>query len=169
MIGIIAFILLLPFSAYAFEYREDGMAIDVPDGSNIYYYTATGTNMTGEMLDAAQEEAPLVLTGAYSEDGILLYSLKITREEAEPAQENGTGAAREKAAAVKETLAEEYAFSEDTEETAAGRQSVVLSGDSLKNPDYAVKLYVLEDGGKVYTATVIYRKSAGGQHLNAAI
>ena len=63
--AILAF-LLFPVTAHAFSYQGDGILLEIPDGSNIYYYTPNGTNMTGEMLMAAQEENPMALTGAYN-------------------------------------------------------------------------------------------------------
>ncbi|WP_147568154.1 RAD23 family protein [Christensenella intestinihominis] len=169
MILISLAVLLVPLSASAFEYKGDGVAMDIPDGSGIYYYTPNGTNMTGDMLAAAREESPLVLTGVYSEDGVLSYSLKLVREETQPAgEETETTPVQGKAADVKENLAEEYTLSEDAAETIAGREAVILAGDSLKNPDYAVKACILEEGGYLYVSTMIYRKDEGNASFEAA-
>lgn len=167
VVMILLFSLCFAYTAHAFQYQGDGLVMDIPDGSGTYYYTPNGTNMTGEMLSAAQEENPLALIGSYA-DNILSYSLKIVREETVSAEDGEASPVQAKAAAIRESLAEEYAFSEDAEETVAGKQAAAVSGDSLKNPDYGTKISVLEDSGYVYTVTIIYRKSEDGQALAAA-
>ena len=167
-----AAIMITPIHSYAFPYAKDGLSMEIPDGSGVYYYTPDGTNMTGRMLMSAQEKAPVLMTGVYGGNGVLSYSLKVDREEASAggAGQAGdkTASVQTKAAKLKESLAEEYSFSENREETVAGRQAAALYGDSLKNPGYGTRIDVLEDGGFLYTVTIIYRKSGDNASWNAA-
>lgn len=153
----------MPMQGYAAEYRGNGLAIELTEGSNAYYYTPDGTNMTGEMLESAREDGPLVLEGIYAEDGTLAYSLKITKETV-----SGENAISDKADKIKETMSAEYAFGDETEGMLAGRTAILISGDSLNNEAYAVKAYVTEDAGYIYTILVIYQKADDNRYLTKA-
>lgn len=167
-------ILLAGSAAQAKPYAADGFTIEIPDGTNVYYYTPRDTNMTDEsMLESAQSEPDVVfLTGVYTKDDAqgllsLAYSLKIVRT---PAQ-TGEDETQQRTARLQELtqqLSEGYTFTQQEEEELAGQPAARIDGDSMAEA-YSIRIYTTLYDGSIYTVTLIYKQAEDDQYLNGAL
>lgn len=165
---VVAAVLLLGSAAYAKTYRGEAFSVEIPQGDTVYYYTPDDTNMSGEMLESAQQESEiLLLTGVYEEtgEGNLQYSLKIEAEDiAEGTAE--TEAATQRIEALIEEQAGQYTFGEIAEDTLGGVDASTVEGGRTDYDGYRETLWTLVYGGKVYTVTLLY--AAEGEALGLA-
>ncbi|MEG0702671.1 MAG: hypothetical protein RR449_03795 [Christensenella sp.] len=154
-------ILCMPLTAFAADYVTDSFSIRIPDGGNVYYMTPEGTNMKDDMLAAAKDEQNIqVLTGVYTSAGDLAYTLKFYKQPLTDAQ----AMLQE----LKIEMEKDYAFGDSAEETIDGHTAFVISGDSLKDPMFASKIYAFSDENFLYTVNIVYRKADNNQYLNDA-
>lgn len=137
----------------AFTFSEELFTLDIPDGEKVYYFTDRGTNMTGTMLENAQKQDMLCLIGRYSEAGTLLYSFKVERREE---------SAETAAAWVLENYSAAYDLGELSGEEVSGRECLTLSGRSIQNEGFLVKLWFRGDDPAV-VITAMYQPEAEEQ------
>lgn len=158
-------VLGMPICAQAFNYTDDtaGFSIDIPEGSRIYYYTPNGTNMSGELLQKAEQEAVNLMIGSYNEEGYLGYSLKVTAV-------NGETTPEDQLTQMRDSMVADYTFDEAfASETVAGATASVLRGKSSKDGAYSICVYALSNDTLTYTVPIIYKDVPGDEYLNSAI
>ncbi|WP_066647085.1 hypothetical protein [Christensenella timonensis] len=168
-----AAIFLAGATAAARAYAGDGFSIEVPDGSNVYYYTPSDTNMKDDMLKSAQSEPDVgLLTGVYIKDAAdgllkLAYSLKVASQPLEAGEEG----AEARTAHLEELMAQMsdgYTFGDITQEELAGEEAGAVTGDSTAEA-YSARIYTVAKDGTLYTVTLIYKQAGDDQYLNGAL
>ncbi|MEA4854586.1 MAG: hypothetical protein VB082_10005 [Christensenella sp.] len=90
IICIVAVIVLLcvPVAAFAAVYQDPAadFTVEIPEKENVYYYTASETNMTDDLLKAIQSkmEGLCFMVTAYGTDQSLSYSLDMKKSPVSP-------------------------------------------------------------------------------------
>lgn len=150
--GMTALLLVVYYcvGAFAFKLTEELFTLDIPEGNNVYYYTTHGTNMTGTMLENAQRQDVQLLIGEYNDEGTLQYTLKVEEKE---------GTAEELANTLPQDLSGQYDIQDTQMGDISGQTGYVLSGGSLNNPSYGVKLWIFGDSPAV-VLTSMYKTEA---------